>query len=326
MKKTISLLLTLTLCLTFLFSCNFQPEKPDDDGAKINIGVMAGPTGMGMAKLMSDNKDDTSKYGFEIYSDPQVAMPDLINKQLDMLCLPTNAAANLFNKNNGLISVIAVNTLGSLYLLTDANTTIESVADLEGKTIYTSVASSTTVPILQTILTKNGVNATIEVEENHDSLVARVVKNEVSIAVLPEPKVSATLKQNSAYKIALDISEEWDKVSENSLTMGCIVVRNEFLQNHEGAVARFLEEYEASINYISDLTNLDTSAQLIVEGGVLPALPIAKSALSNLSSSIVFLAGEDMKASLIEFYSVLLDTMPNAIGNALPNNAFYYVK
>ena len=323
MKKTIALLLALIISAAMI-SCTFQPGTPVDDGTQINIGVMSGPTGMGLAKLMDDNKADNSKYAFEVYSDPQVAMPDLINKDLDMLCLPTNAAANLYNKNKDIISVIAINTLGSLYLMTDENTTVNSIQDLEGKTIYTSVASSTTVPILNTILSKNGVNATIEVEDNHDALVARVVKNEVSIAVLPEPKVSAALKQNATYSIDLNISDEWIKVSENSLAMGCIVVRNEFLNAHEGAVIRFLNEYKSSIDFISNMENLDVSAQMIVDGGVLPALPIAKSALANLAGSIVFIDGEAMKSTLVDFYTVLLETMPAAIGNALPADSFYY--
>ncbi len=324
MKKTLSLLLAVALLVCAFTSCIFPSSEPSDDGAKIRIGVMSGPTGMGMAKLMADAKENTEKYEFEVYSDPQVAMPDLLKKELDMLCLPTNAAANLYNKNSGVISVIAINTLGSLYLLTDENTTVNSISDLEGKTIYTSVASSTTVPILRTILSKNGVDATIEVEENHDALVARIVKGEVSVAVLPEPKVSATLKQNATYSIDLDISEEWDKVSDNALTMGCIVVRNEFLNQHEGAVLRFLDEYEKSINYISSSENLDSAAQMIIDGGVLPALPIAKSALQNLGNSIAYMDGKDMKSALVEFYSVLLETMPAAIGNALPDDAFYY--
>ena len=325
MKKIICMLLFVTLLVASMYSCTFPSSSPTDDDTKINIGVMSGPTGMGMAKLMSDYRDDQSNYSFEVYSDPQVAMPDLINKELDMLCLPTNAAANLYNKNKNMISVIAVNTLGSLYLLTDSDTTINSIADLEGKTIYTSVASSTTVPILNTILSKNNIEANIEVEDNHDTLVARIVKNEVSIAILPEPKVSAALKQNSTYSLDLNISEEWEKVCPSSLTMGCIVVRNEFLNAHKDAVTRFLDEYKQSIQYISNPDNLDAASQMIVDGNVLPALQIAKSALSNLSDSIVFIDGVQMKSALVDFYKVLIESMPQSIGNALPDDSFYYV-
>ena len=323
MKKIISRLL-LIVVLASSIACSFPGLTPEDDGAKMNIGVMSGPTGMGMAKLMKDNAESTEKYAFELYSSPQDAMADLLSCELDLLCLPTNTAATLYNKNENIISVLAINTLGSLYLLSDESTTITSVSDLAGKTIYTSVASSTTVPILNAILEKNGVSATVEVEADHDSLVSRIAKGEVSLAVLPEPKVTAALMQNATYSVDLNLSSEWDKVFENSLTMGCIVVRNEFLNAHEGAVQRFLHEYEESINYIANPENLDSAAQMICDVGVIPKLPIAKKSLSNLKGSIVYLDGEDMKMSLVEFYNVLLESMPQSIANKLPGDSFYY--
>lgn len=323
MKRIITLVLTLAI-LACAVSCTFPSVVPEDDGAKMNIGVMSGPTGMGMAKLIKDNEASDEKHAFELYSSPQDAMADLLSRELDLLCLPTNTAATLYNKNENLISVLAVNTLGSLYLLSDKNTEIKSVSDLEGKTIYTSVASSTTVPILNSILSKNNVNATIEVEVDHDTLVSRIVKGEVSLAVLPEPKVTAALVQNNTYSVDLNLSAEWDKVFENSLTMGCIVVRNEFLKAHEGAVQRFLNEYKASIEYIANSENLDNAAQMIVDAGVIPKLPIAKKSLANLNGSIVYLDGREMKDALIEFYNVLLESMPQSIGAKLPGEDFYY--
>ncbi len=311
MKKIISLTLLLTLLCVALAGC----AKPADN-ALIKIGVMSGPTGMGMAKLMNDNKDNTDKYSFEIYSAPTNATADLMNGTLDMLCLPTNTAAALATKNPGKISVIAINCLGSLYLMTDSNTTVTSINDLEGKTIYASVPSSTTGPIINYILEKNGVNATIEFEADHDALVAKVVKGEAPIVILPEPKVTAALSKADSYSIDLNLSSEWDKISDEPLTMGCIVVRNEFLYAHERRVDRFLDEYEDSIEYIGKRKNLDAASEMIYNNGVLPALPIAKKALSNLYGSIVYIDGDDMKEALIGFY--------RAIGQELPENKFYY--
>lgn len=320
MKKSISLLFVFVIALSLLTSC--FPSAADD--TVIRIGVMSGPTGMGMAKLMHDNPEGSEKYEFSIYSAPTNATADLIGGTLDMLCLPTNTAATLKNKNPDLLSVIAINTLGSLYLLTDANTSVASVADLEGKTIYTSVASSTTVPIINHILKENGVNATVEVEADHQALVARIVQNNAEIAILPEPMVTTALLQNSSYKVALNLSTEWKKISDQSLVMGCIVVRNDFIAEHKGLVNSFLKEYEESIAYVSDSTNLESAAQMIVDAGVLPKLPVAKKALANLKGSIVYLDGEAMKTALISFYQVLLDSMPASIGGALPNESFYY--
>ena len=121
MKKIISLLLTLSTLTLALFSVSCQ--KTDD--TVINIGVMSGPTGMGMAKLMADNAGSDEKYNFTVYSSPNDATPALANGTLDMLCLPTNTAATLASKQSDFISVIAINTLGSLFVLTDENTTVQ---------------------------------------------------------------------------------------------------------------------------------------------------------------------------------------------------------
>ena len=318
MKKLITTILLMVFALSLLTACGAQDNGNAPDNVKINIGVMAGPTGMGMAKLMNDAGENSEKYAFEIYSAPTNATADLASGALDMLCLPTNTAAALANKQSDYITVLAINTLGSLYLLTDGNTEITSITDLDGKTIYASVPSSTTGPILNYLLEANNVNATIEYEPDHDALVAKVKEGSASIVVLPEPKVTAAIIQNSSYSVDLNLSTEWSKVSDTPLTMGCIVVRNEFLQKHKSAVDAFLAEYKASIEYIDNSGNLDAAAQMIVDGGVIPQLPIAKKSLKNLYGSIAYLDGADMKSALENFYT--------AIDLKLPDAGFYYEK
>ena len=313
MKKIIATLLLLTTALLALAACS-----PYEEREKINVGVMSGPTGMGMAKLMRDNAEDSELYSFKVYSSPTDATADLANGTLDMLCLPTNTAAALANKQADYISVISINTLGSLYLLTDESTTISSVADLDGKTIVASVASSTTGPIIEYLLEQNGVNATVEFESDHDALVTKVKDGAYPIVVLPEPKVTAALMQNATYSIDLNLSTEWSKVSDTPLTMGCIVVRNDFLAENKASVDAFLADYKASIEYIGAGENLDSAAQMIVDAGVLPKLPVAKKALANLYGSIVYIDGADMKSALEGFY--------DAIGLKKPADSFYYAK
>ena len=312
MKKVISLLLTICL-LSFMFvSCK------QTDNTVINIGALQGPTGMGMAKLIDDQNKlgDAAQYKFSVFNSPNTAVSDLVSKKLDMICLPTNTSASL-NLAGTDISVIAINTLGSLYLMSDSNTEITSVKDLEGKTIYASVATSTTGPIIEHILKQNNVNATIEYYADHDALVLAIKQNEVAIAVLPEPKVSAAMVQNNTYSVDLNLSEEWDKISDQPLTMGCIVVRNDFLNEHPVAVDNFLKEYESSINYINNKENLESSAQMIVDAGIIPQLPLAKKSLTNLYGSISFISGKDMKDALESFYEV--------INQEKPKDNFYYV-
>ena len=321
MKRILAAILILSISLLTFASClggNNSSGNGDSSTAKIRIGALSGPTGMGMAKMINDNGLDSEKYAFTVFGSPEDAKNAFVAGDVDAICFPTNTAANLFGALKGELYVAAINCLGSLYLLSDNGTPITSVKDLEGKTVYTSVATSTTKPILDYILQKNDVDAKIEIAKDHDTLVAMLASGEASIAVLPEPKVTAALMTNKNYSVRLNLSEEWDKVSSTPLTMGCIVVRNDFLENHKSVVDKFLKDYKDSIEYVGNADNNDSAAQMIVSAGVLPKLPIAKGALTNLYGSIVYQDGNDMKSSLKAFYT--------AIGLNQPSDEFYYEK
>ena len=332
MKKILAFLLAFTLLFSFV-ACsgdngnennNNTPEAADD--VQIRVGVMNGPTGMGIAKMINDNGTESDKYVFKTYSDPTDATASLTTlkeeDKNDLLCVPTNVAANLANKKEGFITVAAINCLGSLYVVAKDSLDIDSIEDLEGKTIYYGVKTSTTEPILAYILEQNGVEAEIIAEADHDVVTKKVKKGEIDIAVIPEPKATATINQakaeNQNYSIKLNLSEEWDKVSDTGLAMGCIIAKSDFVKNHKSALDSFLDEYKASIEYIGDKANKEQACNMIVSAGIVPQLPIAKSALENLYGAIVYIDGADMKSALSAFYK--------AIGITEPKVAFYYEK
>ncbi len=326
MKKITSLLLVITL-IASLFALSSCSKDGEDENVTIKIGVMNGPTGMGMAKLMADNTDG-KKYEFRAFSSPNDATAAIANGELDMLCLPTNLAANLAAKQNNFITVLSINCLGSLYVVTDGTVSVNSIKDLEGKTVYYGEPTSTTPAILNFLLEQNDIKdkVTLEALATNELVGEKIIKGEVSIAVLPEPKATATLAQaannqnnTKNYSISLNISEEWDKVSDSPLTMGCIIVSNKFLKEHKSAVDAFLGEYKASIEYIGNKSNLDSAAKMIADAKILPSEPVAKKALNNLYGSIVYIDGADMKNALLEFYAAI-----NLRVN--PGDNFYYEK
>ena len=318
MKKLIALLLLLTVCLSSIamFGCN----TPDD--YQLKIAYLNGPTGMGMAKLINDNGAESEKYVFTSFSSPTDATASLANGELDMLCVPTNLAANLANKSADYISVAAVNCLGSLYVVSDGSVTLTSLSDLDGKTVYCGEPTSTTPSILNYLFDLYDIEVNLVIESTNEVVSSKMAGGEVSIAVLPEPKATAailTAKQsNYNYSIAINISEAWSAKSSSPLTMGCIIVKNDFLAENKATVDAFLEEYKASIEYIASSANHDEAAQMIVAAGILPKLTVAKSALTNLYGSIVYMDGDDMKTALEGFYT--------AIGYTLPSDEFYYEK
>ena len=324
MKKILALV--LALCMIFaLVSCNDTPENPD---VTVRATVMKGPTGMGMSKLMKDDANSTSQndYEFTVAASPDEARNALISGTTDIAALPVNLAAVLYNKGVD-ISFVGINTLGVLYILENGNT-ITSVEDLRGKTIYATGQGSTPQYILEYLLTKNGINLendiTIEYIAEHAELATKLATGDAAIGILPEPNVTsalsaATQNGNTALRIALDVTEEWEKFGEGELCQGCIVVTNQFKNEHPEQYAKFLKEYAASAEYV--VTEVDEASKIIEEFGIIPKAPLAKKAIPN--ANICFIDGDDGIAYMQSVLNVLYTANPSSVGGKLPDDAFY---
>ena len=234
--------------------------------------------------------------------------------------MPTNVAPLLYNKDNGAYSVLAVNTLGVLYVLENGNT-VNSVQDLSGKTIYMAGQGAVPEYVINYILEKNGIDDTeIVFMTEHTEAAAALADGRADIVILPEPNVTAAMMQNEKIRIALDLTEEWKNVSGNDMAMGCIIVRNDFLKDNKEAVDTFLDEYEDSIEYVNE--NTAEAAQLVEKYGIMASAKAAEKAIPNCN--IVYIDGDDMKNILSDFYGVLYEANPKSIGGTLPGADFYY--
>ena len=352
MKKLIALILLLATLVLAITSCNTNGNLPDTDidnsgnkgnneseSVTIKIAYMNGPTGMGMAKLIHDNGgiNGNEKYQFIKYSDASLATADLVAGNVDMACIPTNTAATLYNKTQK-INVLALNCLNSLFIMTKTGTVINDISDLEGKTIYT-IQNGTPAVILKYLLEESGVNATVKTSfgEGDDEkaitaptdLAPLLIAGKVDIALVPEPVATAAplkiASQNKdyTYTVAIDLTDAWNEISDSPVAMGCIIANKNFADKNKSAVDAFLDEYKLSIEYISSLNNLDSSAKYVVDAGVLDAVPAAKKSIINLGDAIAYIDGEEMQTILIEFYNAI---GLNLVGGKLPDNEFYYEK
>lgn len=323
--RILTLLLALTLLLS-LAACTAPVDKTD-----IKIYTLNGTTGFGMAKLMSNAKTDEafSNYSFEVKENASMVNAAIMNGTADIAALPTNAAAILYNKTQGKVKILAVNTLGCLYLLTNQNATVNSFADLKGKTVHLPAQNPTF--IFKYLCEQNGLtvgkDVMISTYEAPVELQKLVAAGKIDVAVLPEPMVTiatANAKKDgtATLKVSMDLTEEWNRVSEkDSLVQGCIVVRTEFLEAHPDAVKQFLSAYKKSIEYLG--TNLDEASQMIVDCGIFTNAAVAKTAIPKCN--VRYVDGEAMKASMKTYLTVLHGINPDAIGGVLPADDFYYI-
>lgn len=299
-----------------------------ENGAQIKIGAMKGPTTIGLLQLMeeAENGAADNEYTFTMAVGADELTPLLVKGELDMALVPANVAAILYNKTEGDISVIDINTLGVLYMVS-GNREIESFADLKGQTIYLTGKGTTPDYVLQYLLKENGIaldEVTLEYRSEATEVAVLLSENPQGIGLLPQPFVTVACSQNEQLSICLSMTDEWAKVqgeSGSSLVTGVTVVRNDFLQENPKAVDTFLAEHAESAVYTE--TNLAEVATLCVEAEIIVKEPVAQKAIPFCNITCV--TGGEMKQALSGYLSVLYEFDPQTVGGKLPGDDFYYV-
>ena len=325
MKKGISLLLAVLLVLSLAACGANTDETASDTKTVVRMATLKGPTGIGTAKLWADDDAGKAKndYTVTLCTDPTEVLNGVVEGSYDVAAVPLNMASVLYNKLNGGVQILAINTLGTLYML--ATQELADISALEGKTIVTAGQGATPEYVLNYLLEKNGLTdkVTVEFKSEHAevaTLATAAGADDQTVYMLPEPNVTATLIQNQALKTVLDVSSAFESASGVSLAMGCIVAKKEFVEQNQAAIDAFLTEYKASVEYTA--TNLDDTATLCETYGIIPKAAVAKQAIPRCSITCV--TGADMQKIATENLNVLLAANPKAIGGALPADDFWY--
>ena len=323
MKKLTSLLLSVVL-LVSLLACGAL-AKTNSTG---RVAGLKGPTTMGLVNLlaMEENGTASQKYDLQLYGAADEIVPKLIKGQVDIAAIPANLAATLYQKTNGGIQVMAVNTLGVLYVV-EKGDTVHSFADLKGRTILSTGKGTTPEYVLRYLLTKNGIDPDKDVKIEYYSEASEVTAQMAAtkkdaIAVLPQPYVTAAQMKDSDLRVVLDLTKEWNKVCDTQLITGVTVVRTAYAEDHPEEVINFLKDYQKSVEAANN--DIDGTAALCEKVGVVAKAAIAKKALPKCN--IVYRIGDEMKADVNAYLQVLYDASPAAVGGKLPDGNFYYTK
>ena len=340
-KSALSLAIALVLCLS-LAACGGDRgdagEAPAEESVNVRVAALKGPTAMGMVKLMSDSDaaaesgEETTgnTYEFTLAASADEVSPKLMQGELDIACVPANLASVLYNRTEGGIVTLAVNTLGVLYIVENGNA-VASMADLAGKTIVASGKGSTPEYALRYLLTENGIDpdtgVTIDWKSEHSECVAALASGRATIAMLPQPFVTVAQTQLPDLRVALDLTEEWDALDNGSaLLTGVVVARADFVEEHPAAVEQFLTSYADSVDWVND--NTAEAAELIGGYDIVDAA-VAEKALPYCN--IVCITGSEMKDMLSGYLQVLFDAAPASVGQdtetgegGLPGDDFYY--
>lgn len=336
MKKSITtalaILLLLSMSMFALTSCRntqegevtSEPEDTAADTTEIRIAVLNGTTGFGIAPLYSELQGGTDhgiNASIDFYADATLVAPLVIGGSVDIAAVPTNLAATIYNKTQGAIEVLAVNTLGVLYMLENGDT-VKSLSDLEGKTVCLPGGGSNPEYVLKTLLELSGLTDKVTLDYTYatpDELTAALASGKASLGVIPEPKVTSAVTKNPSLRVALDFSAEWKALTDTELVQGCIIGRKAFIDEHPSVVSSFLEAYRASVNTLN--SDPDSAAKAIVDAGIAANEELVKAALPRCN--ITYLIGDEMKNALNEFWGALFAQVPASIGGAIPDSKIF---
>lgn len=333
-KRIASLAVCAALAMSMLAGCAKKvPEAPSSQSATqretVRFAAMEGPTGMGSAWLMKHYAPEAAPadaaltVSAEVLPDNQAVKDALINGSVDIAATATNMAATLAAKAPGSVQVLAVNTLGVLYIL-EKGDSVHSMADLKGKTLYAVGQGANPEYVLNYLLTENGVNpADVDIQFlPPQEITAKMTSGEAGICMLPVPAATALLMKDQGVRQAVSLTEAWEALDQGSLPQGCIVARTEFVEQHPQLVEDFLALYGQSIDYMNDEANRADAAAMVAELGIAPNDKVAAQAIPQ--SSLTYVAGPEMRQMLENYYAVLFDANPAAIGGSMPYDAFYY--
>lgn len=326
LQNKMALLLVLVLFLGTLTGCG--KEHP---AANIRVGSLKGPTSMGILFLMdkAERGETEDTYEFRMATGADELLPLMVKGELDIALVPANVAAVLYQKTEGGIVVIDINTLGVLQIVTGTSG-VESAADLKGRTIYLTGKGTTPEASLKYVLEANGLTEadyTLEFKSEATEVAAILADNPDAVGLLPQPFVTAALMQNDTLRIALDMNQEWMRVenelkggSSNGMVTGVTVVRKDFLKEYPEAVEAFLKEHSLSVEAING--DAAAGAELAVAAGIVAKESIAEKAVPECH--ITCITGEDMKADLSAYLEVLADFDESLVGGKVPEEDFYY--
>ncbi len=293
----------------------------------VRVGSLKGPTSIGLVALMDKAAQDDSAlmntYEFTISGAADEIVPKVISGDLDIALVPANVASVLYNKTEGDVVALDVNTLGVLNVVT-GDASVASFEDLAGRTVYLTGKGTTPEYVMGYLLDKASITdaVTLEFKSEAAEVVSALVADPAAVGILPEPYKTAALVKNEALSSPVSLTDVWDECATDGsrLVTGVTIVRSEFLQKNPEAVEEFLAGQAQSVEDVN--ADPTTWAQSVVDHGIIEAAPVAQKAIPGCN--LVCLEGSEMKSALSGYLGVLADYDASSVGGKLPEDDFYH--
>lgn len=297
----------------------FVPEE-----VTYSVVSLRGPTGVGLAEAMQETTiAEGVDVQWEVAGSPDIAVSRILSGEADLVALPTNVAAQLYNRGAE-VAVAGTNLWGVMYLLgTEGGP--QSFSELRGRRIHTLAQGATPDVLLRYFLSRAGLSpddeVTIDYSYGQVELAQLAASGEIELAVLPEPFVTQVTLRNPQMRVLIDFQQSWREVtgSEESYPQTVFLARRSVAEGNPEAFSILMSRIEESLRFaISDPIE---TALLVEQAGIgLPA-PVTEAAIPRLN--IRYESATSAREAIESYLQVLFDFNPRSIGGAMPGEEFY---
>lgn len=320
----------ILLVLLGLLSLGFGVEKLD----KL---VIAGPFSSishPMLRLVETGvlSDVAHKVEFKLWQNPDELRALLLKKEVQFVALPTNVAANLYNKKEP-IRLLNVPVWGILEILSrDAN--LKHIEDFKGKEIIVPFRADMPDIVLQALIKQAGLDAkkdfSLKYVPNPPDAMQMLLLRRADHVLLAEPATSMAMRKTGSFPVSLiapelhrslNLQSEWGRLftTEPKVPQAGLSVVGEV---DKEVVKRFSEEYEKALLWYQSHPK---------EAGEMVEKALKTFKAEAISDSIAHTQFElknaqQSKVALERFFEILMQIEPKLIGSKMPDEGFYYVE
>ncbi len=322
-RLTIRTLIIVFVGLSFSF-CNSQKENDQT----INVLTLRGPSAMSMLFLMdSTNELNGNPIKYEILDEPLQIRARMLREEPEMAMLPTNMAANLYNKGVP-YQLAAISVWGTLEVF-GSDSLIQNWDDLRGKRIHLMGKGMTPDILFRFLASENNIDPEVDLIldysfPTHTDLANAVIAGLAEIAVLSEPLISMVKVKKEGIITLFNLEEEWGKVFNNdfAIPQTSLLVKSSFAKDNPELIDSFIEQYRKSCSKIE--SDIKRAGQLAVDYNILPDAKVAQMAIPGCNMNVQ--AAWEVKKKVQAFLNVFYKFNPKSIGGRLPDEAFFFEK
>lgn len=327
----------LARALVILCACMLATLARAQDSRPVNKLTLAGPpAGVSYALIhLAANHGlahIAKEVEFVLWSNPDQLRALTLSGQADFLAVPTNVAANLYNRGVSL-KLVNVSQWGVLWMIS-RNPELKTLADFKGEEIAIPFRADMPDIIFTHLAEKQGINPKQDFKLNYSATpmdaMQLLILRRVDHALLAEPAVSMALRKTQSFPVSIiapelhrsvDLQQEWGRLnqSEARIPQAGIAALGATAHNPE-LITAFEAAYAEANRWCVDNP---TACASEVSAQIKLLLPEAI-ADSLQAQNTHYATAAQARSELEDFYQLLLDKQPASVGGKLPDADFYF--